>query len=250
MSFDWTTFVLEIVNFLVLLWILGRFVYRPVLAALDARQQRLKDEADTAARAQAEAEALRTRYESRLADWEQEHEAARSALEQELTQLRAAGMDELRQGLAAEEAKAKVRRETQAAAREAALAREAGAKAYAAAAAMLGRLASPELSEKIVALLLEDLAVLPAEQREALEKAAADLSSEARVKVACAHELADSTRSALAAALERATGRSLVLDYALRPELIAGLRIGLGECLLEMNLADELAFFKTADLHD
>ena len=32
MAFDWTTFGLEIINFLALLWILKRFLYRPVLA--------------------------------------------------------------------------------------------------------------------------------------------------------------------------------------------------------------------------
>ena len=32
MELDWTTFVLEIVNFLVLVWILQRYLYRPVLA--------------------------------------------------------------------------------------------------------------------------------------------------------------------------------------------------------------------------
>ena len=38
MQFDWTTFVLEVLNFLVLLWILKRFLYQPVLDVLDARQ--------------------------------------------------------------------------------------------------------------------------------------------------------------------------------------------------------------------
>ena len=48
MQFDWTTFILEMLNFLVLVWILQRLIYRPVLAMLDARQQRLKDESGRA----------------------------------------------------------------------------------------------------------------------------------------------------------------------------------------------------------
>ena len=39
MGLDTTTFVLEIVNFLILLWLLNRFLYRPVQAAIARRQQ-------------------------------------------------------------------------------------------------------------------------------------------------------------------------------------------------------------------
>ena len=38
MELNWTTFALEIVNFLALLWILKRFLYRPVLATLAERR--------------------------------------------------------------------------------------------------------------------------------------------------------------------------------------------------------------------
>ena len=37
MQLDWTTFILEIVNFLVLLWILKRFFFRPVREAIARR---------------------------------------------------------------------------------------------------------------------------------------------------------------------------------------------------------------------
>ena len=38
MQIDWTTFALEIINFLVLVWILKRFLYRPVLDTLARRR--------------------------------------------------------------------------------------------------------------------------------------------------------------------------------------------------------------------
>ena len=81
MQFDWTTFILEILNFLVLVWILQRFIYRPVLAMLDARQQRIKDETGRAEQLRSDAEALRQQYESRLADWSREQESGRRQLE-------------------------------------------------------------------------------------------------------------------------------------------------------------------------
>ena len=38
MRIDWTTFALQLVNFGILVWLLQRFLYRPVLRAIDARR--------------------------------------------------------------------------------------------------------------------------------------------------------------------------------------------------------------------
>ena len=59
MQFDFTSFVLEILNFLVLVWILKRLLYRPVLNMLDTRRQKIADESVQAELLRNEAEALR-----------------------------------------------------------------------------------------------------------------------------------------------------------------------------------------------
>ena len=38
MLIDWFTIVAEIINFLILLWLLKRFFYKPILNALDKRE--------------------------------------------------------------------------------------------------------------------------------------------------------------------------------------------------------------------
>ena len=38
MHFDWSTLALQTVNFAILVWLLHRFLYRPVLRLLDARR--------------------------------------------------------------------------------------------------------------------------------------------------------------------------------------------------------------------
>ncbi|MFO1424323.1 MAG: hypothetical protein U1F70_11865 [Candidatus Competibacteraceae bacterium] len=43
MKLDWFTVAAQISNFLLLLWLLKRFLYRPILAAMAARQQRIAD---------------------------------------------------------------------------------------------------------------------------------------------------------------------------------------------------------------
>jgi len=248
MQFDWTTFVLEVLNFLVLVWLLKRFLYRPVLDVLDARQTRVNDEMAQAARGRQEAAALKKNYEERLAQWAQEREQLRQQLDRELTQQRSAGMDRMREALADEDAKASVRNAATTAAHEAELIRTAAGTAYANVAAMLQRLASAELSAAIARLLVEDLAALPAEQHEALRAAAAKLGAGATAQIASAHPLDEATLQAIGDALTAASGQTLALVVQPEPALLAGLRVAVGECLLHANLADELAFFRRQDV--
>jgi F-type H+-transporting ATPase subunit b len=54
---DWFTVAAQIVNFLILVWLLKRFLYRPILDALDSREKRIASELASAAAKQSEAEA-------------------------------------------------------------------------------------------------------------------------------------------------------------------------------------------------
>jgi F-type H+-transporting ATPase subunit b len=249
MAFDWTTFLLEILNFLVLVWILKRFLYGPVLAVLDARRQRLQDEAAKAEGLQRQAAELKAGYESRLADWEKEREARRRQLEDELAQARVAGLEDLKKSLNDAEAKARARGDAMAASRDAAMARQAAADAYGAAAAMLTSLASPQLTARLATLFVDDLATLPDEELTPLRRAAAALEPGETIDVASAHALDSAERDRITAALAQAAGRPLPATFHEAPELVAGLRAAVGECLLHANLADELAFFGRKGVH-
>jgi F-type H+-transporting ATPase subunit b len=245
MQIDWTTFALEVLNFLVLIWILKHFFYQPVLGVLDERKARIAAEKRQAEQLRDDAAALKRQYEARLADWQREREQSRHRLEQELADLRTAAMDGLRKRLADEEAKARVRSEGLAASRETALRKEASREAYRAAAAMLKRVASPALTASIAQVFCEDLGALPAPQRDALRRAAAALGNDGAVEIAAAHRLDESSRNRVAGAIAHASDRSLRPVFTEAPELVAGLRATVGECLLTANLADELAFFRS-----
>lgn len=249
MQFDWTTFILEILNFLVLVWILQRFLYRPVLAMLDARQQRITEETERATQLRNAAEALRQQYEQRLADWNQQQETSRRQLDEELAQLRSTATENLKQTLVDEEAKLRVRNQTLIAAREAALIREAAGAAYGQAAAMLQRLASPPLTQSIVEAFLQDLLNMPDSEQTALRKAAAMLIAGSAVEVLSAHPLSEADQSRVQETLANVAGQVLQLTFKEDPALIAGLRAVVGECQLHANLADELAFFRRQANH-
>lgn len=74
MNVDWITVAAQIVNFLVLVWLLKRFLYRPVLQAMDARETRIAERLELA-ESEREAAALEA---ARFRDLQRDLEAQRT----------------------------------------------------------------------------------------------------------------------------------------------------------------------------
>jgi len=66
------TLALQMVNFLLLLYLLYRFCYKPILGFLDARSQEVKDTLDGADQTKQEAEGLFERYKEKMDGSEEE----------------------------------------------------------------------------------------------------------------------------------------------------------------------------------
>lgn len=72
MSIDWFTVVAETLNFLILAWLLGRFLYKPVLRAVGQREERIAQELADADEKERHAEAARTEYEQKKLELNQQ----------------------------------------------------------------------------------------------------------------------------------------------------------------------------------
>lgn len=239
MQIDWTTFLLEILNFIVLMWILKRYFYQPVLDVLDRRTARIKTENDKATALKQEADMLKNQYEARMQDWNKEREQRLRALDGEIAQERSRRMEELKKKLAEEASATHAREQSACAAREAVLKEQIHGKAFAAAGAMLKRMASPELTATIATLFEQDLAALSHEKLAELRHSRAD-----KAEIKSAHALAAPVRKSLVSALARAAGGDVEASFSEDEKLIAGLRISLGEYILSADLASELEFFR------
>lgn len=72
LGFQYGKFLWAIANFLVLLFLLKKMLYKPMLQMLDDRKQGIEDAINNAETAKIEAEKLRKEYETRLAEARQE----------------------------------------------------------------------------------------------------------------------------------------------------------------------------------
>src|SRR5580658_3608803 len=72
MLIDWFTVGAQALNFLILAWLLERFLYKPILAAIDAREKRIAAELADADARKAEAQKERDEYERKNREFEQQ----------------------------------------------------------------------------------------------------------------------------------------------------------------------------------
>lgn len=79
MHFDWWTLAIQTVNFAVLVWLLNRFLYKPVLQMIDARKAEMQKHYDAAQAAQAQAAARLAALEAERAGIAAERETALKA---------------------------------------------------------------------------------------------------------------------------------------------------------------------------
>jgi F-type H+-transporting ATPase subunit b len=241
MGLDWSTFFLELINFLILVWILKRFLYAPVKAAIEARRQRVEAVLSEAQATREEAERLRADYETREQAWARERDQARADLERELGAERARRLEAIQGEIQQQRDKAAVLDERRA--REVERHTEEAALALAArfGSRLLARVADPALEARLVELVVEDLPKLSEVHRQVLADAARN--GRGTVRVRSAYPLRDAQRAALESALGAAAGGEVRCELEQDPGLIAGLRIDAGPLVMRANLRDELRFF-------
>ena len=75
MLIDWFTVLAQIVNFLLLVWLMNRFLYRRILGAIDARENRIAARLAQAAAKETEAVEQLALYKAKLQQFEQQRES-------------------------------------------------------------------------------------------------------------------------------------------------------------------------------
>ena len=75
MLFDWFTVVAQITNFLVLVWLLKRFLYGPILHAMAEREKRIQNTIESANAQKTEAERERAEFQQKNAAFDREKQS-------------------------------------------------------------------------------------------------------------------------------------------------------------------------------
>lgn len=242
MELNWTTFVLEIVNFLVLVWLLQRLFYRPVREMIEKRRQGIEAQLQRSRDMQEKAEELMNQYESRLQDWETERQAARLRLDSEMEDERRRLLTLLHEEMTAERKKREVlaeRKLKEHNEQSEMRALELGARFVA---CIFKDLSSLEVESRLIDLLLRQIGDMPGEQMNGL-LSMAESGRQQTVQVVSAYPLDEPRRHELEKYLHNLLPSPLPCSFSVDRELLAGLCITVGPWIIHANLRDELRAF-------
>jgi F-type H+-transporting ATPase subunit b len=231
MQIDWITVSAQIVNFLLLIWLLKRFLYQPVIRAMDRREQRIAERLNEAEEHKRAADGEAERYREQTVELEQRRdeilaEAAHEASEQKQQMLEEARTEVL-------ETRAGWLREADQEKEEfiASLRRGASDAVQAIARKALQDLADADLEERIAHAFIERLARLDKPTRRALAAAAEP------VRIESSFELDHSLRSRLTRAVHEHLAAGLDVEYSQTPDLLCGIELTSGGQRLGWNIA-------------
>jgi F-type H+-transporting ATPase subunit b len=241
MEFSWTTFFLEIINFIVLVWILQHFLYSPIKKAILARKAAIEKTVQDAEQKQKEAKALQEKYENRLRDWEAEKAESQKKFDQQMNEEKTNQLDKLQIQLKKEEQKFLVTEQKELADYLARRDNEALHQGIKFAAKFLTRLADANLQNKIVQLFLEDLSSLSQDKISALKKEFEN--NDIKGKVVTALALSEQQQNIIREKFETLFGAKVAFTFLVNSDLLAGIKILIGSLVLDADLCDELKFF-------
>lgn len=101
MLIDWFTVIAQLINFLILVWLLKRFLYQPILRAMDERQKHITEQLEQADAQKARAEAEESHFQQMSSELAEQRETliqkARAEAEAERRRLMEAAREDHRQ---------------------------------------------------------------------------------------------------------------------------------------------------------
>lgn len=223
MLIDWFTVGAQALNFLILVWLMKRFLYRPIFNAIDAREKRIAAELTGAAATMAEAQQERAEFQRKNGEFDQQRAALLGKAADEARIERERLFDEARKAAGALSAKRQESLASEARKLNQTLARRTQEEVFAIARKALQDLASTSLEERTGEVFIRRLRELNSDAKRALAGALTSADEPAFVRSAFA--LPAEQRAAIQNALNETFGSEVRVRFETAPDLVSGIEL-------------------------
>jgi F-type H+-transporting ATPase subunit b len=239
MLIDWFTVGAQLLNFLILAWLLKRFLYRPILDALDAREERIAAELADADAKRAEADRERDEFRSKNDAFDQQRAALLSQAADEAKAERQRLQEEARQAVDTLRAKRLQVLAKDTHSLNLAISRRTQQEVFAIARQALADLATTSLEERMGEVFIRRLQDLDDEARESFASSLKGAGGPALIR--SAFELPVEQRAAIQNALNETFAVEARIRFETAPELVSGIELTTNEQKIAWSIADYLA---------
>ena len=243
MLINWFTVVAQIINFLVLVWLLKRFLYKPVLNAIDEREKNIASQLKDAEKKELEAKNQSLQYQKEKQELEKNKEALMVQAQQEAESVRRNLLENARQEATAQKEKLmkailehqeNVQREIR---------QNVTTEVFGIARKVLTDLAGERMETSVVKAFIKKLSSLSQEEKSKFSQA---FQKVGELLVRSAFELDENDQKAIGQSLRDAFALSLTFRFEVRPDLISGVEINCNGYKLSWSIDDYLLSLKNS----
>ena len=238
MLIDWFTVGAQVLNFLILVWLMKRFLYQPILNAIDGREKKIADKLADAATRKAEAIQERDDFKEKNEVFDQERaELLNKATDDAKTE----GNRLLAEAKKSADELGTKRQEnlrTEAANMQQALARRTQQEVFSIARKTLTDLATAELEERMVGVFTRRLREMTDDAKQTLCDALKNATGPALVR--SAFKLPEEQRAAIQKAINETFSINAPLRFETAPEVVSGIELTAHGQKIGWSIADYL----------
>lgn len=222
MNIDWITVVAQVVNFLLLVYLLKRFLYGPVIRAMDKREERIAKRLEDASQREDEADARAQEYREKRETLEEEREQCLEEAREQAEKERKQRVEEARDDIATmkQEWRDEVEREKSEFLED--VRKQAFQEVTRIVRRILEDLAERDLEHEIVRVFNKRLQHMDEDTREALREGGD------RIEVVTAFELDEDNRHRLSETLQETVGKKRDIEFTQSGELQCGISLRAG----------------------
>lgn len=239
MLIDWFTVIAQVINFLILVWLLKHFLYRPILNAIDAREKRIAKELADADATKAEAQQERDEFQRKNEEFEQQRTALLEKATEEAKTEHQRLLDEARTDAAVLSSKRQETLRNEEHDLLQAIGRRTRQEVFAIARKALTDLAATSLEERLVEAFNRRLSEMDGQAKNSLGESLKAASEPALVR--SAFDLPAEQRAAIQNALNETFSAEIPVRFEIAPELISGIELTANGQKVAWSIADYLA---------
>lgn len=239
MLIDWFTIIAQVLNFLILVWLLKHFLYKPILNAIDAREKKVAAELADADAKEAEAKKEKEEFRRKNEEFDQQRAALLSMAKDEAKTERQRLLEEARKEASDLRSKQQEALRNDKQDLNQAINLRAQQEVFAISRKVLKDLAGASLEEITVNVFAQRLRELDGDEKEKLVSAL-DTSSNP-VLIRTAFDLPQAQRDLVKKTIKETLGIEVQARFETVPDLVSGIELTANGQKVAWSIADYLA---------
>ena len=239
MLINWFTVIAQAINFLILVWLLKRFLYKPILHAIDEREKGIATQLAQAEAKKAEAQKDRDDFRHKNEVFDQERAALLKKATAEANAQRQQLLDEARKDADVLRAKRQDALRTEERNLNKAIILWTQKQVFAVTRKTLADLAATSLEERMGDVFVNRVRALTGTAKDQL--ATAFTTSNHTVSVHSAFDLPPAQRTAIESAVKETFAPDALVQFETAPELVSGIELSTGGHKIAWSIADYLS---------